>query len=159
MKRKDFIGKVCPALVLAMMNTPLLVSCSKESEPTNNGDSPEDLIGESGYYFSDNTLLVNINHVNFSDLKIAGSFVNHLDQGVLILRKDATSVMAFDNCCPHQGTINRWSFNGKDFRCNNHGNTYGTGTGSVANCNSNTVMGNLKQYQATLEGSIITINF
>lgn len=159
MKRKEFLSKTCPVLVLALMNAPLLVSCSKDSEPEPKGEDPADLIGESGYYFANNTLMVNIDNPNFSELKNTRSFVNHLAQGVLILRKDATTVLAFDNCCPHQGTINRWTFNGSEFRCNNHGNSYGIGTGSVANCNSNTVMGNLKQYQASLEDNIITITF
>ena len=159
MKRKEFLGKACPVLILAMMNSPLLVSCTKEPDPDPKGDDPSDLIGESGYYYSENTLMVNIDNANFSELKSSGSFVNHLPQGVLILRKDATTVLAFDNCCPHQGTTNRWTFNGSNFRCNNHGNSYGIGSGSVANCNSNTNMGNLKQFGASLEGNIITVTF
>lgn len=159
MKRKEFIGKACPVLILAMMNSPLLISCSKDPDSDPKGEDPSDLIGESGYYYSGDTLMVNIDNANFSDLKNPESFVNHLAQGVLILRKDATTVLAFDNCCPHQGTINRWSYNGSTFRCNNHGNSYGTGTSNVANCNSNTVMGNLKQFTATLEGNIVTVTF
>jgi|TARA_B110000977_G_scaffold199607_1_gene287471 hypothetical protein len=30
MKRKEFVGNVCPAIVLAMMSAPLIYSCSSE---------------------------------------------------------------------------------------------------------------------------------
>jgi hypothetical protein len=32
MKRKKFIGAVCPAIVVAMLNAPFLVSCSKDEK-------------------------------------------------------------------------------------------------------------------------------
>jgi len=159
MKRKEFLGKACPVLILAMMNTPLLVSCSKESDPDPTDNSALDLIGESGFYYADQTLLVNIEHIDFKELQSPGSFINHAPQGVLILRKDATTILAFDNCCPHQGSTNQWSFNGSNFRCSNHGNSYGIGSTTIANCNSNTITGNLKQFEAILEESLITIKF
>ena len=30
MKRKEFVGSVCPAVVIAMMSAPLIYSCSRE---------------------------------------------------------------------------------------------------------------------------------
>ena len=94
-----------------------------------------------------------------SALSEVGNFVNDTDNYVLLLRKTEEDIKAFSNCCPHLGTSNRWSYSNGKFRCANHGNSYGTGTGFIANCSSNSTSGNLKQYDVSLNQDILTVDF
>ena len=74
-------------------------------------------------------------------------------------RKTEEDILALRNCCPHLGTSNRWSYSNGEFRCANHGNSYGTGIGFAANCSSNSTSGNLKQYKTEINQDILIVNF
>ena len=169
MRRSDFLNRF---LVLIGISSPsiLLNSCSLVDDEMNEEVevlSEEEIIyqqlkdktAETGSYLEGKLLYVDITNDNFSSLLEVGNFVNDTDNYVLLLRKTEEDIKAFSNCCPHLGTSNRWSYSNGKFRCANHGNSYGTGTGFVAECGSSSTSGNLKQYNASLYQDILTIDF
>ena len=169
MRRSDFLNSF---LVLIGIPSPsiLLNSCSPEEDGINEEVevlSEEEIIyqqlkdktTETGSYLEGKLLYVDISNDNYSSLLEVGNFVNDTDNYVLLLRKTQEDFKAFSNCCPHLGTSNRWSYSNGKFRCANHGNSYGTGSGFVANCSSNSTSGNLKQYETFVNQDILTIDF
>ena len=169
MRRSDFLNRF---LVLIGISSPsiLLNSCSLVDDEMNEEVevlSEEEIIyqqlkdktAETGSYLEGKLLYVDITNDNYSSLSEVGNFVNDTDNYVLLLRKTEEDIKAFSNCCPHLGTSNRWSYSNGKFRCANHGNSYGTGTGFIANCSSNTISGNLKQYDVSLNQDILTVDF
>ena len=169
MRRSDFLNRF---LVLIGISSPsiLLNSCSLVDDETNEEFevlSEEEIIyqqlkdktAETGSYLEGKLLYVDITNDNYSSLSGVGNFINDTDNYVLLLRKTEEDIKAFSNCCPHLGTSNRWSYSNGKFRCANHGNSYGTGTGFIANCSSNTTSGNLKQYDVSLNQDILTVDF
>ena len=169
MRRSDFLNRF---LVLIGISSPsiLLNSCSLVDDEMNEEVevlSEEEIIyqqlkdktAKTGSYLEGKLLYVDITNDNYSSLSEVGNFVNDTDNYVLLLRKTEEDIKAFSNCCPHLGTSNRWSYSNGKFRCANHGNSYGTGTGFIANCSSNTTSGNLKQYDVSLNQDILTVDF
>ena len=169
MKRSDFLNRF---LILIGISSPniLLNSCSLEDDEMNEEievlneeeiiyQQLKDKTAETGSYLEGKLLYVDISNDNYSSLSEVGSFVNDTDNYVLLLRKTEEDFKAFNNCCPHLGTSNRWSYSNGKFRCANHGNSYGTGTGFVANCSSNSTSGNLKQYDVSINQDILTVDF
>ena len=169
MRRSDFLNRF---LVLIGISSPsiLLNSCSLVDDEMNEEVevlSEEEIIyqqlkdktAETGSYLEGKLLYVDITNDNYFSLSEVGNFVNDTDNYVLLLRKTEEDIKAFSNCCPHLGTSNRWSYSNGKFRCANHGNSYGTGTGFIANCSSNTTSGNLKQYDVSLNQDILTVDF
>ena len=166
MKRQKFIGSICPLLLASMMASPVLLSCSKEevppeplSEEEENYLKFKELIGAQGSYTEGKKLYIDLSHQRYEAVKLVGDFVNDLDNGLLILRKDEENYLAFDNCCPHLGSRNLWTFSNNKFRCSNHGNSFGIGGGFTAFCSSNNRSGNLKQYGIALYKDLLTVDF
>ena len=168
MKRALFIKKVLVFLGITSSSTLLLSSCETEEEiPLEEELSEEEQAyldlkektKEDGFLLDGKLLYVDITNDLYSKLQNTGEFVNDTDHYVLLLRKTDESILAFSNCCPHLGTSNRWSYSNGSFRCANHGNSFGTGTGFVANCSSNSTSGNLKQYTTLLNQDILTVDF
>ncbi|WP_164969652.1 Rieske 2Fe-2S domain-containing protein [Aquirufa rosea] len=116
-------------------------------------------IGTKGYLQEQANVYINMKHDTYYPLSTVNNFVNDQINGILILRKDASTILAFDNCCPHLGSRDQWSYKSSKFTCANHGNSFGINTGQIANCNSNTNFGNLKAYKTTLYKDLLTINF
>lgn len=169
MRRSDFLNRF---LVLIGISSPsiLLNSCSLVDDEMNEEVevlSEEEIIyqqlknktAETGSYLEGKLLYVDITNDNYSSLSEVGNFVNDTDNYVLLLRKTEEDIKAFSNCCPHLGTSNRWSYSNGKFRCANHGNSYGTGSGFMANCSSNSTSGNLKQYDVSINQDILTVDF
>ena len=169
MKRSDFLNRF---LILIGISSPniLLNSCSVEEDNTNEEikvlseeeifyQQLKDKTADTGNFLDGKLLYVDITNDNYSKLSEVGNFINDTDNYVLFLRKTEKEFKAFSNCCPHLGTSNRWSYSDGEFRCANHGNSYGTGTGFIANCSSNTTSGNLKQYDVSINQDILTVDF
>ena len=168
MKRKKFIGNLCPALLLSMLSVPILYSCSKEdNEKTEEELSEEEAeylalkekVAENGFYTAGKKLHIDLTHLTYKPLGVIENFVNDLENGLLLLRKDEENYMAFDNCCPHLGSRNLWTYNNNKFRCNNHGNSFGIASGYTSYCSSNSNSGNLKQYPLSVYKDLLTVNF
>jgi len=159
MNREEFNKSMCSAFILSALGLPLLsTSCSK-SEAISEANEVDEILLAEGIKREGNTLTISMEHSKFQELKTPGNFINDLDNGVLILRKDAESIVAVSNCCPHQGSRSRWQYLGEGkFLCTNHGNRFDIGAGNTAACNSNRTSGNLRQYPASFEEAIITID-
>ena len=169
MRRSDFLNRF---LVLIGISSPsiLLNSCSLVDDETNEEfevlseeeityKQLKDKTAETGSYLEGKLLYVDITNDNYSSLSEVGNFINDTNNYVLLLRKTEEDIKAFSNCCPHLGTSNRWSYSNGKFRCANHGNSYGTGSGFMANCSSNSTSGNLKQYDVSINQDILTVDF
>ena len=167
MKRREFAGKTCPALVLSIIGITLLDSCDNAKEETAVIVPQEEKdylvriksIGTTGFLLVQNKVYFNLKHATYSKLLTATNFVNDLENGMLLLRQSDTSLLAFDNCCPHLGTKNQWSFQSNKFRCANHGNSFGIDSGQTANCSSNSQYGNLRSFKTLLYKDLLTVDF
>jgi len=167
MRRREFAKKTCPALVLSMLGAAILESCYNTKEesvvivPQEEKEYLDRLkaIGIAGYLQVQNKVYFNLKHSTYSKLLTAINFVNDLDNGVLLLRQSDTSLLAFDNCCPHLGTKNQWSFQSNKFKCANHGNSFGIDSGQTANCSSNSTYGNLRVFKTLLYKDLLTVDF
>ena len=166
MKRQKFIGSICPILLASMMASPILVSCSKEEEPIVLLSEEEEAylniiasLNEDGYLTEGKKLHIHLSHQRYKNLDQNESFVNDMDNGLLLLRKTENTLLAFDNCCPHLGSRNQWTFSNNKFRCNNHGNIFETSEGFTSYCSSNSRSGNLRQFPITVFKDLATVNF
>jgi nitrite reductase/ring-hydroxylating ferredoxin subunit len=167
MKRREFARKTCPALVLSVVGTAFLASCYNTKEessaivPQEEKDYLDRIssIGTAGFLLVQNKVFFNLKHATYSKLLTAVNYVNDLENGVLLLRQSDTSLLAFDNCCPHLGSKNLWSFQGNKFKCANHGNSYGIDSGQTANCSSNSQYGNLRSFKTLLYKDLLTVDF
>jgi Rieske Fe-S protein len=158
MNRQEFNNKLCGALIISLLSSPIISGCSSEEIIDNQGDEGDDSkFDETGFYIENGVLYVSISNNNYISLNDIGSFINDQVNNKLILRKDEKSVLVFDNCCPHLGSRNRWSFVAGKFRCSNHGNSFGIGDSNYSLCSSGATKGNLKQFPATLVGKKIII--
>ncbi|MEY3854086.1 MAG: hypothetical protein RIS68_100 [Bacteroidota bacterium] len=176
MKREQFLRKTCPAFMLTILaSSEFLTACKGSAEgeisPAGSTSQPvttqeekdylarKKAIGTKGYLQENSVVYVDLANATYAALLTAGNFVNDQMNGVLLLRKDETNLLALDNCCPHLGSRNQWSYAANKFTCANHGNSYGIGTGQIANCNSNSAFGNLKAYKTSLYKDLLTITF
>ena len=143
--RRDFLKTACKPIVLATLGIPIVEACSSDEEqPKMNSNSLDNNTTQSN---SSSELEINLDDDRFKDLKQIGGWVNFTSENILLVRISDDEIRVFDNACPHQGARNRWSFDGSNFACSNHGNSY------AASCS-----GSLKCYEATLDGNILTID-
>jgi nitrite reductase/ring-hydroxylating ferredoxin subunit len=174
-KRREFLTKVCPTVAFALFGVSFLEACSSESvseiETAGVTDSNDDVNDSSddssndssndapAYIIDGDTITADLENPFFDNLKNVGGWMNFTDAGVLLLRTSATQILAFNNCCPHAGTSNSWSFSSSSsrFTCGNHGNSYGTSQGGTANCSSGQTSGNLARYTTTINENQLTI--
>lgn len=144
--RRDFLKTACKPVVLATLGIPLIEACSTDEETEMNSNS----VGNDQTAQNNNSgkLEINLDDDRFKDLKQVSGWLNFTSENILLVRISDDEIRVFDNACPHQGARNRWSFDGSNFTCSNHGNSY------AANCS-----GSLRCYEATLNGNILTVDF
>ena len=144
--RRDFLKTACKPIVLATLGIPIIEACSSDEEqPEMNTNTLDN--NNTTQSNSPSELEINLDDDRFKDLKKIGGWVNFTSENILLVRISDDEIRVFDNACPHQGARNRWSFDGSNFTCSNHGNSY------AASCS-----GSLKCYEATLDGNILTID-
>ena len=98
MNREDFNKSMCSAFILSALGLPLLsTSCSKSEEIGETGEVDETLLAD-GIKREGNTLTISMEHSKYQELKTPGNFINDLENGVLVLRKDEESIIAVNNC-------------------------------------------------------------
>ena len=97
---------------------------------------------------SNGPLEINVDDAKFNSLSSIGGWMNYIEENLLLIRIGENDFRAFDNACPHQGARNLWSFDGSNFTCSNHNNSFS------ASCS-----GSLRCYETNLEGNILTIEF
>lgn len=168
MQRKYFLQSILGLLGIATSTT--VVSCAKDSDTAS--QEPEATLPEedtvytsrkeraqaNGFFREGTALYLDITHSKYTALTVVEGNLNDAENYLLLLRASSTQIKAFSNCCPHLGTTNRWTYAQGNFRCNNHGNTYTTGNGNFAPCNSGRSSGNLKQYPSTLDRDILHVD-
>lgn len=144
--RRDFLKTACKPIVLATLGIPIIEACSSDEEqPEMNTNTLDN--NNTTQSNSPSELEINLDDDRFKDLKQISGWVNFTSENILLVRISDDEIRVFDNACPHQGARNRWSFDGSNFTCSNHGNSY------AASCS-----GSLKCYEATLDGNILTID-
>jgi nitrite reductase/ring-hydroxylating ferredoxin subunit len=156
MKRRNFIQHLCPALTITQIA--LLSSCQTEEEPMLPATTEEEkefkrisaLFNADGFLIEGKTVFVNLAHKNFVKLGDISGFSNVIEAGILLLKTDANTIKAFDNCCPHQGARGSWVLANGRFKCENHGNSYNTTEVNLVGCDSNSFTGGLVRYHVTL---------
>ncbi len=141
--RRSFLKTACKPIVLASLGISILEACATEEmsdSPTNSSLSPGSDKKEP--------LVINLNSSLFSDLTEVGGWLNYTKHDLLLVRISDEEIRAFDNRCPHQGNRDQWEYDGSNFTCQYHFNSY-----------SNSCTGSLTCYQTTFEDNILTISF
>ena len=163
-KRREFLNHVCPAVAMAFLGVPAIQSCSSGDDDTDMGNSNNNGGNtggntDPGYTRSGNTITIDLNHSNFSDLQSQG-WIQFTAEKLLILKLSSSSYKAFEGRCPHRNTHTAWSYNSstKQFKCGQHTNYYETDCSlPAAQPNSLATSGSLKCYTATVSGSNLVI--
>ena len=173
MERRKFLKNTCPTVTFAFFGLSYIQACSKSDDESSSYSSnnsnivPDDVSGgnasgggtqtNSGIVSSGNNITIDLTNSNFSSLSNPGDFINLTSVGVLVLKISSSEFRAFDNCCPHNGTKNDWSYSNQEFTCNSHGNKFGIDGNNIVNCGSSATSGDLKTYSTSLAGDSLTI--
>ena len=159
-KRREFLTKVCPTVAFALFGISFLEACSSESvsdEGTVGFTDSKGSSNASAYTIDGNTIKADLSNAFFNKIKNVGGWMMLSDAGILLLRTGEDQILAFSDCCPHQGARTRWQFSNDKFTCQQHGNSYGTSQGGTANCSSGATSGNLARYTTTLNENQLVI--
>ena len=167
MERRKFLQNTCPTVTFAFFGLSFVQACSKSDDDEssyaagsgNNSSDPygNDSQSDNGITESGNTLTLDLTNSTFSGVNNPGDFTNLTSVGVLLLKISNTEYRAFDNCCPHSGSKNAWSYTNDKFRCGTHGNSYGIDGNNIVNCGSASTSGDLKNYSTSLNNDTLTI--
>ena len=142
--RRNFLKTACKPIVLAALGIPVLEACSTEDDPSadiNNSNT-------SSTVTPSEPLIIDISDNDFESIQAVGGWLNYTSKNILLIRISESEVRVFDNRCPHQGNIDKWSYDGSTFECGYHNNTF-----------SDSCSGSLVCYDSSLEGNTLTINF
>ena len=173
MKRRKFLKDSCPTITFAFFGLSFVQACSKSDDESSSYGSNNSNVapnntnsfdpGESntqtnsGIVSSGNNITIDLTNSNFSSLSSPGDFINLTSVGVLILKISNSEFRAFDNCCPHNGTRNKWGFGNDKFTCGEHGNSFSIDGNNIKSCNSGSTSGGLTRYTTSLNGQILTV--
>ncbi|MDA9037988.1 Rieske 2Fe-2S domain-containing protein [Flavobacteriaceae bacterium] len=141
--RRDFLKTACKPVVLATLGIPLLEACSSEelSTTVSTVDSNNSATERA-------PLTINISSGDFTVLQEVGGWINYTGENLLLVRISEEVIRVFDNKCPHQGRRDLWVYDGSEFTCQNHNNSF-----------TNTCSGGLQCYTASLSENILSITF
>ena len=161
-KRRKFLTQACPNIVFALFGLSYLEACSSAKDDDQNmqvnGNNNTSSGESSGITTQGNNVNIDLLNGNFISLESIGGNINVISVGILLLRTGENQVLAFDNCCPHQGSRQSWSFSENKWTCSSHGNSYGIDGEDVVSCDSNSRSGGLKSYPTSINGNVLTIN-
>ena len=167
MERRKFLQNTCPTVTFAFFGLSFVQACSKSDDEASsyssdsNGNSSDpygnDSQSSNGITESGNTITLDLTNSNFSNLASPGDFVNLTSVDLLVLKISNSEFRAFDNCCPHNGSKNSWSYENESFKCATHGNSFSIDGNDVKSCNSGSTSGGLKRYTSSLSGDVLTI--
>ena len=135
--RRQFLKTACAPVVCTVLGIPLAAACSTEEE-----DSTASMALPS----VNNQLTINLNEAAFSPLAEVGGWMNYTAKNLLLVRVSESVIRAFNNACPHQGNRDGWSFDGSEFTCSYHNNSY-----------SSSCDGNLQCINTKLEDDVLTV--
>ena len=178
MERRKFLQNTCPTVTFAFFGISFIQACSKsDDEGSSYSSSPNNSPSETfdsgnqgtgtqtsgsqtnnGISVSGSTVTLDLTNSTFSTLNSPGDFVNLTSVGMLVLKISNTEFRAFDNCCPHNGAKNSWTYNNDNtFTCGVHGNTFNTDQGEEVSCGSNNTTGKLVSYTTSISDQTLTV--
>jgi len=140
--RRSFIKTACKPIVLAAFGIPLIDACSTDDTST------DIIVPNISEVKPREPLIIDISNNTFVSLQDLGGWLNYTKESILLVRISEEEIRVFDNRCPHQGNRDRWSYDGSNFECGYHNNTY-----------SDNCTGSLNCYGASLNGDSLTIDF
>tara|TARA_A100001011_G_scaffold277468_1_gene287192 strand:+ start:3933 stop:4379 length:447 start_codon:yes stop_codon:yes gene_type:complete len=144
--RRSFLKTACKPMVLAMLGIPILEACSAEETASSPTASSSSLTPTSTQ--KKEPIIIDLSNGLFSDLTAVGGWMNYREEDLLLVRITDDEIRAFDNSCPHQGNRDRWEYDGSNFICGHHSNSY-----------SNSCTGSLRCFDTKIENGILTITF
>ena len=170
MDRRDFLQNTCPTITFAFFGLSYIQACSKSDDSdyntstiinnnSGNASSGSTSSGStsSGISVSGNIITLDLSNATFNGLNNPGDFINLTANQLLVLKIGSNEFRAFDNCCPHNGTRNKWGFGNDKFTCGEHGNSFSIDGNNIKSCNSSSTSGGLKRYTTSLNGQTLTI--
>ena len=170
MERRKFLQNTCPTVTFAFFGLSFIQACSKSDDEGSSYSSNSNISGSAGQSSqgsstqtnnginqSGGTVTLDLSNSTFSNLTNPGDFINLLSIDIIILKISNTEFRAFDNCCPHNGSKNSWSYSNNEFTCGTHGNNFNIDGNDVKDCNSGATSGGLKTYDASLSGDTLTV--
>ena len=171
MDRRDFLQNTCPTITFAFFGLSYIQACSKSDDSDYNTsiDNNTSIIindnsgntscgnTSSGISVSGNIITLDLSNATFNGLNNPGDFINLTANQLLVLKIGSNEFRAFDNCCPHNGTRNKWGFGNDKFTCGEHGNSFSIDGNNIKSCNSSSTSGGLKRYTTSLNGQTLTI--
>jgi len=135
--RRNFLKTACGPVVATVLGIPLATSCSTEEDGSSTTMAPPSVKSQ---------ITLNLSEAVFSPLAEVGGWINYTAQNLLLVRVSESAIRAFNNACPHQGNRDGWSFDGSEFTCSYHNNSY-----------SNNCDGLLQCINTKLEGNVLTV--
>ncbi|SUZ63445.1 uncharacterized protein METZ01_LOCUS16299 [marine metagenome] len=171
MDRRNFLKNTCPTITFAFFGLSYIQACSKSDDSDYNTsiDNNTSIIindnsgntssgnTSSGISVSGNIITLDLSNATFNGLNNPGDFINLTANELLVLKIGSNEFRAFDNCCPHNGTRNKWGFGNDKFTCGEHGNSFSIDGNNIKSCNSSSTSGGLKRYTTSLNGQTLTI--
>ena len=161
MERRKFLQNTCPTVTFAFFGLSFVQACSKSDDEASSYDSNDPYGNDSqttnGITVSGNIITLDLTNSNFSNLTSPGDFVNLTSVDLLVLKISNSEFRAFNNCCPHNGSKNAWSYSNEKFQCATHGNSFSIDGNDAKECNSGSTSGGLKRYTSSLAGDTLTI--
>jgi len=171
MDRRDFLQNTCPTITFAFFGLSYIQACSKSDDSDYNTsiDNNTSIIindnsgntssgnTSSGISVSGNIITLDLSNATFNGLNNPGDFINLTANQLLVLKIGSNEFRAFDNCCPHNGTRNKWGFGNDKFTCGEHGNSFSIDGNNIKSCNSGSTSGGLTRYTTSLNGQTLTI--
>lgn len=171
MDRRNFLQNTCPTITFAFFGLSYIQACSKSDDSDYNTsiDNNTSIIindnsgntssgnTSSGISVSGNIITLDLSNATFNGLNNPGDFINLTANQLLVLKIGSNEFRAFDNCCPHNGTRNKWGFGNDKFTCGEHGNSFSIDGNNIKSCNSSSTSGGLKRYTTSLNGQTLTI--
>ena len=170
MDRRNFLQNTCPTITFAFFGLSYIQACSKSDDSdyntstiinnnSGNASSGSTSSGStsSGISVSGNIITLDLSNATFNGLNNPGDFINLTANQLLVLKIGSNEFRAFDNCCPHNGTRNKWGFGNDKFTCGEHGNSFSIDGNNIKSCNSSSTSGGLKRYTTSLNGQTLTI--
>ena len=171
MDRRNFLKNTCPTITFAFFGLSYIQACSKSDDSDYNTsiDNNTSIIindnsgntssgnTSSGISVSGNIITLDLSNATFNGLNNPGDFINLTANELLVLKIGSNEFRAFDNCCPHNGTRNKWGFGNDKFTCGEHGNSFSIDGNDIKSCNSGSTSGGLKRHTTSLNGQTLTI--
>ena len=137
MERRKFLRNTCPTVTFAFFGLSFIQACSKSDDEGSSYSSNSNISGSAGQSSqgsstqtnnginqSGGTVTLDLSNSTFSNLTNPGDFINLLSIDIIILKISNTEFRAFDNCCPHNGAKDDWSYTNEQFKCGRHGNSF-----------------------------------